>query len=137
MLQTTSSILNNNNNNNNNFRWEEEKNSDGRKWTFLEHKGVVFADPYEPLPPNIQMKYDGKAMELTQDTEEVAGFYARMLDHDYVTKEIFNKNFFKDFRKVSHSTKCGGFHMLRMNLSHKSHAIFFLSIMCRFLQCFR
>ncbi|KAF2365427.1 DNA topoisomerase I DNA binding eukaryotic-type [Trinorchestia longiramus] len=80
--------------------WEEEKNADGRKWTFLEHKGIVFADPYQRLPPNVLMKYDGKPIVLSPDAEEVAGFYARMLEHDYVTKENFNKNFFKDFRKV-------------------------------------
>ena len=39
-------------------------------------------------------------MKLSQDTEEVATFYGRMLDHDYTTKEVFNKNFFKDWRKI-------------------------------------
>ena len=38
-------------------------------------------------------------MKLSKDTEEVATFYAHMLDHDYTTKDIFNKNFFKDWRK--------------------------------------
>ena len=42
----------------------------------------------------------GKPMKLTPETEEVATFYGRMLDHDYTTKEVFNKNFFKDWRKV-------------------------------------
>merc|ERR1712130_1094848 len=36
----------------------------------------------------------------TEETEECATFYGRMLDHDYTTKEVFNKNFFKDWRKV-------------------------------------
>ena len=44
--------------------------------------------------------YDGKTMRLTEETEECATFYGRMLDHDYTTKECFNKNFFKDWRKV-------------------------------------
>jgi DNA topoisomerase-1 len=39
-------------------------------------------------------------MALSEPVEEVASFYARMLDHDYTTKEAFNKNFFKDWRKV-------------------------------------
>lgn len=39
-------------------------------------------------------------MELSELTEEVAGFYGRMLDHEYTSKEVFNKNFFKDWRKV-------------------------------------
>lgn len=81
-------------------RWEEEKRDDGTKWAFLEHKGPVFAPPYEPLPDNVKFYYDGKEMKLSQDAEEVAGFYARMLDHDYTTKETFNTNFFKDWRKV-------------------------------------
>ncbi|XP_075992528.1 DNA topoisomerase 1 isoform X2 [Anticarsia gemmatalis] len=80
--------------------WEEEKKDDGTKWTYLEHKGPVFAPPYEPLPNNVRFFYDGKEMRLSQDAEEVAGFYARMLDHDYTTKSTFNNNFFADWHKV-------------------------------------
>ncbi|XP_072936900.1 DNA topoisomerase I, mitochondrial isoform X1 [Epargyreus clarus] len=80
--------------------WEEEKKDDGTKWTFLEHKGPLFAPSYEPLPPNVKFRYDGKEIRLSQDSEEVAGFYARMLDHDYTTKSTFNNNFFTDWRKV-------------------------------------
>ncbi|CAG4944163.1 unnamed protein product [Colias eurytheme] len=80
--------------------WEEQKHDDGTKWRFLEHKGPLFAPPYEPLPSNVKFRYDGKEMRLSQDTEEVAGFYARMLDHDYTTKSTFNNNFFNDWRKV-------------------------------------
>lgn len=42
----------------------------------------------------------GKEMKLSTDAEEVATFYGRMLDHEYTDKETFNKNFFKDWRKV-------------------------------------
>lgn len=80
--------------------WEEERREDGVKWNFLEHKGPLLAPEYEPLPSHIIFKYDGKVMKLSQDTEEVAGFYAKMLEHDYTSSEIFNKNFFKDWRKV-------------------------------------
>nr|XP_034825720.1 DNA topoisomerase I, mitochondrial isoform X3 [Maniola hyperantus] len=80
--------------------WEESKKDDGTKWTFLEHKGPLFAPPYEPLPQNVKFRYDGKVMRLSQDAEEVAGFYARMLDHDYTTKSVFNNNFFTDWKKV-------------------------------------
>ena len=38
-------------------------------------------------------------MKLEPKAEEVAGFYAKMLEHDYTTKEVFNKNFLKDWRK--------------------------------------
>jgi len=80
--------------------WEEKKVDDGTKWKFLEHLGPLMAPDYEPLPPEVRFWYDGKVMRLSEDTEEVATFYGKMLDHDYTTKEVFNKNFFKDWRKV-------------------------------------
>lgn len=79
--------------------WEEEKKTDGTKWTYLEHKGPVFAPPYEPLPPDIKFYYNGREMKLSEKAEEVATFYARMLDHDYTTKSTFNSNFFGDWRE--------------------------------------
>uniref|UniRef100_A0A669D3W2 DNA topoisomerase I n=1 Tax=Oreochromis niloticus TaxID=8128 RepID=A0A669D3W2_ORENI len=79
--------------------WEEERYTDGSKWRFLEHKGPVFAPPYEPLPDKVKFYYDGKPMKLSASAEEVATFFAKMLDHEYTTKDIFRKNFFKDWRK--------------------------------------
>ncbi|KAK1799679.1 hypothetical protein P4O66_006215 [Electrophorus voltai] len=79
--------------------WEEERYTDGVKWKFLEHKGPVFAPAYEPLPSNIKFYYDGKPMKLSLGAEEVGTFFAKMLDHEYTTKDIFRKNFFKDWRK--------------------------------------
>ncbi|KAH8355473.1 hypothetical protein KR084_011283, partial [Drosophila pseudotakahashii] len=79
--------------------WEEEKRADGVKWSTLEHKGPVFAPPYERVPRNVRFYYDGKPLELSEETEEAATFYAKMLNHDYCTKDVFNNNFFKDFRK--------------------------------------
>lgn len=43
-------------------------------------------------------------MKLSPGAEEVATFYAKMLDHEYTSKDIFRKNFFKDWRKVTHLT---------------------------------
>ncbi|CAG2165636.1 unnamed protein product, partial [Oppiella nova] len=80
--------------------WEEERPGEGIKWKTLSHKGPVFPPPYEPLPKSVKFYYEGKPLRLKPEAEEVAGFYARMLDHDYVTKEAFNKNFFKDWRKT-------------------------------------
>lgn len=41
-------------------RWETEAMGDGTtKWTTLEHAGVLFPPPYEPLPKSVKMKYDG------------------------------------------------------------------------------
>ncbi|XP_040265373.1 DNA topoisomerase 1-like [Bufo bufo] len=79
--------------------WEEEKYEDGIKWKFLEHKGPVFAPPYEPLPKDVTFYYDGKPFQLGAQAEEVAKFFAAMLDHDYTTVEIFRNNFFLDWRK--------------------------------------
>lgn len=80
--------------------WEEEKKDDGKKWHFLQHNGPLFAPDYERIPSKVRFYYDDKPMKLSQGAEEVATFYGRMLDHDYTTKEVFNKNFFKDWRKV-------------------------------------
>lgn len=44
-------------------------------------------------------------MKLSPEAEEVATFFAKMLDHEYTTKDIFRKNFFKDWRKVK-NYKC-------------------------------
>ncbi len=85
------------------WKWWEEKDKkkdDGSKWHFLEHKGPLFAPAYDPLPSNVNFYYDGKKMKLSEETEEVATFYGRMIDHDYTSKEVFNTNFFKDWRKV-------------------------------------
>ncbi|NXI44477.1 TOP1M topoisomerase, partial [Galbula dea] len=80
-------------------RWEEEKKEGGVKWTQLEHRGPYFAPLYEPLPDDVQFYYDGKPLKLSLATEEIATFYAKMLDHEYTTKEIFQNNFFNDWRK--------------------------------------
>ncbi|KAG8431584.1 hypothetical protein GDO86_018106 [Hymenochirus boettgeri] len=78
--------------------WEEEHYEDGVKWKFLEHKGPYFAPPYEPLPDDVNFYYDGKPMKLSPEAEEVATFFAKMLDHEYTTKEVFQKNFFADWK---------------------------------------
>ncbi|XP_056381790.1 DNA topoisomerase I, mitochondrial-like isoform X2 [Hyla sarda] len=79
--------------------WEEEKYEDGIKWKFLEHKCPVFVPPYVPLPKDVKFYYDGKPFQLSVQAEEVAGFFATMLDHEYTTKDIFRNNFFTDWRK--------------------------------------
>ncbi|CAB3408533.1 unnamed protein product [Caenorhabditis bovis] len=78
--------------------WKEPRKPDGVKWYSLEHKGPLFAPPYVPLPDNVNFKYNGKPMKLSIQTEEIATFYAAILDHDYTSKEQFNTNFFNDWR---------------------------------------
>ncbi|OZC12397.1 hypothetical protein X798_00028 [Onchocerca flexuosa] len=82
------------------FKWEEEKKPSGIKWYSLSHKGPIFAPPYVLLPESVHFKYDGKVMKLAPLTEEIASFYAKILDHEYTSKETFNKNFFMDWRKM-------------------------------------
>uniref|UniRef100_A0AAR2K3T1 DNA topoisomerase I n=1 Tax=Pygocentrus nattereri TaxID=42514 RepID=A0AAR2K3T1_PYGNA len=76
-----------------------QKYEDGIKWKFLEHKGPYFPPEYQPLPDNVKFFYDGKAVKLSLAAEEVALFFAQMLDHEYTTKEVFRNNFLKDWRK--------------------------------------
>jgi len=79
--------------------WEETPHEDGVKWVTLEHNGPYFPPAYERLPKNVKFYYDTKVVELSEAAEEVATFYAKMLDHDYTKKDIFNENFFEDWRK--------------------------------------
>ncbi|KPP64371.1 hypothetical protein Z043_117292, partial [Scleropages formosus] len=79
--------------------WEEGRSQDGKKWKTLEHKGPLFPPEYEPLPQDVSFYYNGKPLRLSIVAEEVATFYAKMLDHEYTSKEIFQKNFFTDWRE--------------------------------------
>ncbi|KAF8844388.1 DNA topoisomerase I [Paxillus ammoniavirescens] len=87
------------------YRWWEEQQANGdgdgeEKWQTLEHNGVIFPPPYEPLPSHVKMKYKGKEVDLPLESEEVAGFYAAMLETDHAQDKTFNKNFFEDWLKV-------------------------------------
>ncbi|GKZ31208.1 DNA topoisomerase 1 [Aspergillus brasiliensis] len=86
--------------------WEDPTKGDGTiKWTTLEHNGVVFPPPYEPLPKNVKMKYDGVPVTLHPDAEEVAGFFGGMLNAtQHVENPTFQKNFFMDFRDILKKT---------------------------------
>ncbi|CAG8705707.1 658_t:CDS:2, partial [Acaulospora colombiana] len=83
------------------FKWWSQQNAedDGSvKWTSLEHNGVYFPPPY--VPHNVKMKYDGKEITLSPEAEEVASFYAAMINTDYGKNPTFIKNFFKDWKEV-------------------------------------
>lgn len=89
--------------------WEDPSKGDGtKKWTTLEHSGVVFPPGYEPLPKNVKMRYDGVPVTIDPEAEEIAGFYGGML-HSTVNVEnpTFNKNFFEDFKEVLDRTGHG------------------------------
>ncbi|KAL9593905.1 MAG: hypothetical protein Q9219_007323 [cf. Caloplaca sp. 3 TL-2023] len=86
--------------------WEDPTKGDGTtKWTTLEHAGVVFPPPYEPLPKNVKLFYDGKPVDLAPDAEEVATFFGSMLNSTHnVENPTFQKNFFADFREILKKT---------------------------------
>ncbi|KAJ3775054.1 DNA topoisomerase I [Lentinula raphanica] len=81
--------------------WDADPNGDGTvKWQTLEHNGVIFPPPYEPLPSHVKMKYNGKEVSLPPESEEVAGFYAALIESDHAKDAVFNKNFFNDWKTV-------------------------------------
>ncbi|OJI96259.1 hypothetical protein ASPVEDRAFT_35621 [Aspergillus versicolor CBS 583.65] len=86
--------------------WEDPTKGDGTiKWRTLEHNGVVFPPPYEPLPKNVKMKYNGIPVDLHPDAEEVAGFFGGMLNSTQnVENPTFQKNFFTDFKAILKKT---------------------------------
>ncbi|CEL60825.1 DNA topoisomerase I [Rhizoctonia solani AG-1 IB] len=81
--------------------WETEALGDGTsKWTTLEHAGVLFPPPYEPLPKDVKMKYNGKPVDLPPDAEELAGWFGALLETEHAADEVFQKNFFSDWQAV-------------------------------------
>ncbi|RLV96682.1 DNA topoisomerase 1 [Spathaspora sp. JA1] len=89
------------------YKWWEAQDLDGeQKWESLEHNGVMFPPEYEALPSHVKLYYDGKPVKLPLAAEEVAGFYAAMLETDHAKNPVFQKNFFDDFCQVL--KECGG-----------------------------
>ena len=86
--------------------WDNPMKGDGQnKWETLQHSGVVFPPPYEPLPKNVKLKYDGVPVTLHPDAEEVAGFFGGMLNSTHnVENPTFQKNFFNDFKETLKQT---------------------------------
>jgi DNA topoisomerase I len=86
--------------------WENQALGDGtKKWTTLEHAGVVFPPPYEVLPSNVALRYDGVPVTLHPDAEEVAGFFGAMLNSTHnVENPKFVANFFADFQAILDET---------------------------------
>jgi len=83
------------------FKWWEQGNEDdddSTKWTELEHNGVLFPPAYEPH--GVKMKYDGKPVDLTPEAEEVAGFFAALIETDHGKNPVFQKNFFSDWQEI-------------------------------------
>lgn len=89
------------------YRWwdQPKKEDDSIKWNTLEHNGVVFPPPYQPLPSHVHLHYDGTQLHLHEEAEEVATFYGSMLHLTVNTENpTFQKNFFADFQEVLEKT---------------------------------
>ncbi|CAN6608325.1 DNA topoisomerase 1 [Trichomonascus vanleenenianus] len=87
--------------------WERMEEDDTEKWQTLEHSGVMFPPPYEPLPKDVKLLYDSKPVDLPAEAEEVAGFFGAMLNStNHTENEVFQQNFFGDFKQVL--KECGG-----------------------------
>lgn len=83
--------------------WEDDKFGEGpERWQTLEHNGVIFPPPYEPLPSYVKLYYNLKPVNLPPAAEEVAGFFGAMLETDHAKNPVFQKNFFEDFLQVLH-----------------------------------
>lgn len=48
----------------------------------------------------------GKEVQLTPEAEEVASFFAAILETDYVKNPVFVRNFFNDWKKVLKEHPC-------------------------------
>lgn len=80
------------------YRWWDEESDGTTKWKTLSHNGVLFPPEYEPH--GVKMKYEGKPVELPPEAEEVASFFAAILETDYPKNPTFVKNFFEDWVDV-------------------------------------
>lgn len=81
--------------------WEQPQVDDEEveeRWKSLEHNGVLFPPKYEPH--GVKIRYKGHEIDLTPEQEELATFWAGIIDNDLSTKEITRKNFLKEFKRV-------------------------------------
>ena len=77
---------------------KDEDDEGETKWKHLEHNGVLFPVEYEPH--KIKIKYQGEPIELNPEQEEVATFWAQLLDSELSKKDIAIRNFTQEFHKV-------------------------------------
>jgi hypothetical protein len=73
------------------FKWWEAENPEGDgtvKWQTLEHNGVIFPPPYEPLPSNIRMKYNGIQVQHLWTTHSHNAFKVNSLTFHQNRKKL-------------------------------------------------
>lgn len=71
--------------------------SNVKKWSTLEHSGVMFHPPYEPH--GLSIKYMDKIVPLNEEAEEYVTYYVHPRFDKYKNKK-FESNFFQDWRKL-------------------------------------
>ena len=69
-----------------------------KKWTTLEHNGVMFPPEYEKH--NVPVIYQGQEIVLDTDAEEAATLYAKYIETDYINNRVFRRNFWNDWKKI-------------------------------------
>uniref|UniRef100_A0A0G4FYI1 DNA topoisomerase 1 n=1 Tax=Chromera velia CCMP2878 TaxID=1169474 RepID=A0A0G4FYI1_9ALVE len=85
-------------------KWWERVEEEGKKetathWTYLEHRGMVFNPKY--VPHGRAFKYKGNFLVLPPKAEEVANFWAQMLQRpDKFENKTFRENFHRDFLAI-------------------------------------
>eukprot|EP00756_Hemistasia_phaeocysticola_P054798 Hpha_TRINITY_DN3070_c0_g1::TRINITY_DN3070_c0_g1_i1::g.138583::m.138583/K03163/TOP1; DNA topoisomerase I len=72
----------------------------GDRFETLDHNGPIFAEEYKPH--GCPVRYEGKALKLTPEEEEVATFFAEMRDSPYYKLATFRKNFWKEWTAILH-----------------------------------
>lgn len=80
--------------------WDASELPSGINWERMEHAGISFPAPY--FRHGRPLVYDGHAIVLPSELEEIATFYAAMPEDgpqlgDEKIRPTFQKNFFKDF----------------------------------------
>jgi len=83
-----------NSNNEENQEFFNTKNT--VKFKTLEHNGVIFPSAYQPH--GVKIKFKEESIELAPHLEELATFWAQVLDNDLSQKEVARKNYFKEFK---------------------------------------
>ena len=68
------------------------------QWTTLQHNGVIF--PPEYISHGIPILYKGEEIILNPEEEEVATFYAKYIETEYIKSSKFRRNFWKDWKKI-------------------------------------
>ena len=81
---------------NNKEESENENENETNRWNNLEHNGVLFPPSY--IPHNIKILYKNSPINLNPEQEEIATFWAGLLESDISKKPIAIKNFSKEFK---------------------------------------